>query len=260
VLAVLSAEASSHMVELTDLTESVALIGIDGPFSWELLKDIVGVRMLGLRYLEFLEKQPIGGGEAYVIRAGKTGEFGYQIMIAAEHAAAAWAQLLEAGKKYDAIPAGYEALDLCRLENRFINMHCEGKAAKNPLELNCRVMVDQEKDGYIGHESITDAISSGLENRVIGIAIEGGVESTPAIGDEIVHSGQKYGKIVNVGYSPSLGKPIALALLAADVAFVGLEFEVQLASGSTAAKTVSAPFVFNRSMTVRPQEDSYHNR
>ena len=33
VLAVLSAEASSHMVELTDLTESVALIGIDGPFS-----------------------------------------------------------------------------------------------------------------------------------------------------------------------------------------------------------------------------------
>ncbi len=99
-----------------------------------------------------------------------------------------------------------------------------------------------------------------LENRVIGIKIHGDESATPALGASVTCNGAVQGRIVNTGYSPTLGQPIALALLAADVAYVGLEFEVESPQGLSKAETVSAPFIFNRSMTIRPQEDSYLSR
>lgn len=260
VLAALVAESASRSVKVEDLTTNVALIGLDGPFAWELLKELVGVRMLGLRYLEFLENQPLGDGNAYVIRAGKSGEFGYQVMVPNDQAGAVWAQLLEAGQDFDIQPAGYETMNLCRLENRFINMHCEGTATRNTLELNCRVMIDREKDDFIGYEAITEALEGDVENRIIGLSIEGGMNDTPSLGAEVSAEGEVFGRIVNVAFSPALGKPIALALVASDVAYVGLDFQVLLANGSRDATSVSAPFIFNNSLTVRPQEDSYRNR
>ncbi len=44
VLALLQEEVGSHAATIEDMTQSVALIGLDGPFAWELLKDLVGVR------------------------------------------------------------------------------------------------------------------------------------------------------------------------------------------------------------------------
>ncbi len=106
----LESAADGHSAKVQDQTQEMALIGLDGPYAWELLKDLVGVRVLGLRYLEFLEKQPLGNGDAYVIRAGKTGEFGYQILVPSAQAASVWATLFEAGKAYDSQYVGYEAL------------------------------------------------------------------------------------------------------------------------------------------------------
>ena len=260
IVEILNAESETLSVKVENVTHDVALIGLDGPYAWELLKELVGVRMLGLRYLEFLEKQPLGNGNAYVIRAGKTGEFGYQVMIPADEAAMVWAQLLEAGKEFDIQPVGFDAMNVCRLENRFINMHREGKATKNPLELNCRVMIDREKDEYVGSAAITKAIEAPSESRIIGLCIEGDASDTPEIDAEVVAEGKTVGRIVNTGYSPTLGKPIALALMSADVAYVGLDFHVNLPSKVGQAKSVSAPFIFNNSLNVRPQEDSYRNR
>lgn len=256
----LKESAEAHGAHVEELTSSIGLIGIDGPYSWELLKELVGVRILGLRYLEFLEKQPIGGAEVHVVRAGKSGEFGYQIIVPVEHVQAVWQQLLDTGKQFDVEPAGYDVQSLCRLENRFINIHREAAATKNPLELNCRVMIDQEKEDYNGEEALKQAMEGELEHRIIGLCLDGAEESTPQLDAKVMIGEQSLGRIVNAGFSPILGKPIALALLAADVAYVGLNLTVELASGTTSAKTVSAPFVFNKSMTVRPQEDSYHNR
>ncbi len=256
----LEAAADGHSAKVQDQTQEMALIGLDGPYAWELLKDLVGVRVLGLRYLEFLEKQPLGNGDAYVIRAGKTGEFGYQILVPSDQAAAVWAKLLDAGKAYDAQYVGYEALTQCRLENRFINMHREGVAASNPLELNCRVMVDREKEDYVGMDALMNAMESAAAKRIVGMVVEGDASQTPALGAEVKANDQVFGRIVNAGYSPLLGKPVALALLEASVSYAGLDFDVQSKDGAVSAKTVSAPFVFNKSLVIRPQEDSYHSR
>src|SRR5439155_8197535 len=89
-----------------------------------------------------------------VCRAGKTGEFGYWLLVAVEQAVTLWRFLLEEGRDYHLTPCGYESIDLCKLENRFINMKREGHMADNVLELNTRILVDPEKEEYIGCDAV----------------------------------------------------------------------------------------------------------
>lgn len=254
-------EVASHLqannefgAEIEDLTEAYSLIGVDGPYSWELLKELFGVRVLGMRYLEFIESQPFQDATVHVIRAGKTGEFGYLMIVESEHADVCWKGLLESGSPFDITAVGMDTLDVCRMENRFLNLHKEGTLATSPLELNCRVLVDHEKEDYLGRDSIEAMCESGAKKRVVGMRIEGGKDAVPAIGSEVKVDGDVIGALANVGYSPSLDSIIGLACLDGEYAYAGMDYTVADAN----AKTVSAPFIFNKSLTVRPQEDSYH--
>ena len=63
--------------------------------------------------------------------------------------------------------------------------------------------------------------------------------------------------MANVAYSYTLGRPIAVAFLDVDYAYVGLDYDVGASCARSNARTVSAPFVFNKSLAIRFQESSY---
>src|SRR5205823_545019 len=142
-----------------------------------LIKDLVGMGILGARYLEVITDQSIAGTPATIYRAGKTGEFGYWIEVGQESSERTWAALLEAGRPFDLAPCASEATELCKLENRFINMDREGARAANVLELNCRTMVSSDKGDYRGRAAVESAIQNGLQRRVIGLTLERGSPS-----------------------------------------------------------------------------------
>lgn len=254
----LKANVSDHAVSIENITSEVGLIGLDGPFSWELLKEMIGVRILGLRYLEMLENQKIGNSSAHIIRAGKTGEFGYLLIVGAAQVGECWNTLMTAGAKFHIQPVGTATLDLCRLENRFPNMRLEGAKVANPIELNCRVMFDHEKDDHKGRAALENVMEKGPARRLIGFRVASS-SKVPNVGDKVVVGGQEIGEVANALFSHGLEQPIGLALVSVDLAYVGLDYEIKSGEETLAASTVSAPFVSNRSMTIRPQEDSYFN-
>jgi len=258
ILAVITEERDhvASSVEIVDLTESTALIGLDGPFAWELAKQFFGMRILGVRYLDVIPNQQVGDVPVTVYRAGKTGEFGYWIHVDAEHATQVWQRLLEEGKDFDLTPCGTEAVDLCKLENRFVNMEREGAQASNVLELNTRILVDPEKEDYRGREAVVRGV---VRRRLIGLHIDSGT-AVPEIGAAVQYQGTTIGTLANSGFSYTLGKTIAVALLDEAYAYVGLDYDVKAADATYAARTVSSPFVFNRSLTIRPQEHSYFDK
>ena len=65
------------------------------------------------------------------------------------------------------------------------------------------------------------------------------------------------GTMVNTAWSFTLNRWIGLALIEEELACVGVEYDVQTPLGPLTAATVSAPFLFNKSLSIRPQEDSY---
>ncbi len=240
--------------DAADVSAEFGLIGVDGPFSWELLKEEMTVRMLGLRYLEVASEQTLAGIPVDVLRTGKTGEFGYLLKCGAADTDKLWEAVLAAGKPLGAIRYGTEAFDLAKLENRFTNMEREGADARNVLELNCRIMVSREKGDYVGREAIEEALEAGIERRIIGIRFDG-EGPLPEPGAGVRYQGASIGTVASADYSYALECRIGLAFLATDYAYVGCTYHVD---GAGPAGTVSAPFLFNRSLTIRPQEDSIH--
>lgn len=263
VLTVLKEECQSHQgsVTLTDSTRTVGLIGLDGPFAWELLKDLVGVGILGTRFLGVLEEQTVADIPVTIFRAGKTGEFGYLLKVDGKQTIPLWQRLQEAGKEYDVTPCGFEAIDMCKLENRVVNMKCEGKRAQNALELNCRYMVPRDKDNYVGEAAIKDAVAHGPQRRLIGLTMAwpnaSATQAGPAPDSPIQHQGTAIGTLANTTWSFTLGKQIGLAFIQTPYAYVGLDYTLQAGGVSCPVRTVSAPFIMNRSISIRPQEDSY---
>jgi aminomethyltransferase len=253
--------ADKRSATATDLTREVGLVGVDGPFAWELLKDLVGVGILGTRFLGVLENQSIDNEPVTILRAGKTGEFGYLLKVDVKNVGALWERLLDTGKEYDVKPCGLAAIDVCKLENRVINMQCEGRRARNALEMNCRYMVGRDKEVYVGSDAIQAALETGPQRRLIGLKIDWPGASAskvgPALDSEIQYQGTPIGILANSAFSHTLGKQIGLAFIETPLAYVGLDFTLKANGTSCPVRTVSAPFIMNRSLSIRPQEDSY---
>lgn len=241
-------------------TDARGLLSVDGPYAWELLKTFLGLGVIGTRYLEVVPNQMIGGVEVTLCRAGKTGEYGYMLLSKAADTVALWDALKAAGERFSLLPVGYRTIDVCKLENRNISQHNEGAAASNVLELNTRVMLGRDKEEHVGRDALLSVMQNGLSRRLVGVTFD---DTLPAALESIapgvsVSLGcRPVGTMVNTAWSFTLNRWIGLALIEEELACVGVEYDVQTPVGPLTAATVSAPFLFNKSLSIRPQEDSY---
>ena len=126
----------------------------------------------------------------------------------------------------------------------------------NPFEMNCRVMFDKEKEDHLGRASIEALTANGPEKRIIAFVAEDESSAVSAIGEKIFLENEMVGEVVNAGFSYMLNKSIGLALISNEFAYVGLTFVT--GDKSRLVTTVSAPFVYNKSLEIRPQEHSFH--
>ena len=116
-------------------------------------------------------------------------------------------------------------MDLCRLENRFLNPRREGLEAANPLELNYRVMVSRDKPDYAGREAIDAALVDGPNRRLIGLTFGGG-EGVPPAGTALLLGSDRVGTLVN-GALDRPGPTDRPGIVNAPAAYVGLDFRAE---------------------------------
>lgn len=254
--------AADWQASIVDETRSQSFIGLDGPYSWELLKRLSGPGIIGIRHLELASGNQLDGILFTLYRTDKTGEYGYLLQVDIEYVVDLWRQLLEVGRAFEIQPAGYAALDLCKLENRFTNIHREARWATHVLELNTRIAASRKKEDYIGRAAVEKTLHEGIRRRLIGLVLEedAGNEVPIECGEHLYADGVKIGEVVNRAFSFTLNRWIALAFLEVDYAYVGLNYRLGGQRGGYAVKTVSAPFIFNESLRIRPRQDSYFDK
>lgn len=234
----------------SDATGSVGVIGLDGPYAWELLAAVAGAGSIGLPYLTFFHLD-----DWIVCRAGNTGEYGYLLLVPNAEHEAVLARLLEAGAAFDAVEGGREALDQCALENGFFNIHREGRGDVSPLELQLQWRVSPIK-AFVGREALARRRASGPRRRLTTL-----VSAAPlGVGDDVQMGTASVGRVVNAGASPVREDWIALALVDVAWAHPGVPFTVAGRDGAAAARAVSPPVLDNRSLYVSPQRHSYATR
>jgi glycine cleavage system aminomethyltransferase T len=232
----------SMSVDAQDLSSSHTVISVNGPYAWEILSEALGPEVVGMPYLSFYHLEDL-----ICFRGGKTGEYGYDILVPQPGAQELEDKIREKGRPLDIGDAGLETLDQCALENWFFNIRREGALDLTPIELQLQWRISYRKE-YVGATALAEHRQQGNKTRLTTLL------STQEIstGQAVTHEGEQVGKIVNAGFSHTREDWVGLALMDLPYSYPGLDLD--------GLQTVSPPVLHNRSMYVSPQAHSYGTR
>lgn len=216
-----------------DLTNTHVLLAIDGPDAWKIAKDIFGSDIFNLSYLS-VEKYSFEGEDTYLLRNGKSGEFGYQFLAPLKIAESLADKILECLKERGGKLCGTNAHAIARLEGNFFNIYEEGARVKCPLELGLQWMIDFHKETL--PEKLLQKRAAGISKKITALTSEAELSA----GMEIFDASKRVGEIVCSKYSPSIKKFMALALIDEPFAMSGFEFSSS-PNGKCDISSVSRP-------------------
>jgi glycine cleavage system aminomethyltransferase T len=227
------------------------MISLHGPYSWEILARVIGPEVVGLPYLSLLRLD-----DGICFRAGKTGEYGYDLLLDNGAARTLLEQIRALADEYDMVEAELPALDQCALENWFFNVRREGSAAVSPLELQLQWRTSRRKQ-YRGASALAQRRRAGISRRLTTLV----APSAIAAGDAVQLDGRDIGVIANAGHSPARGDHVASAFIDLPYASAGIaRYTVTHDGVPVQVRTVSPPVINNRSLHVSPQLHSYATR
>jgi aminomethyltransferase len=268
----LTLNAAGLDVEIEDVSESLAALALQGPFSRAVLEAAAGEPFADLRYFR---RRPatIAGVTVDVSRTGYTGDLGYELWIPAADAPVVWDALMTAGKAYAIRPAGILALDVVRLEAGLILLEVDYTSARHamnpeqnysPFEIGLGRLVSLDKADYVGRRALAAEVArGGPARRLVGLVLdwydierlydEQGLP--PAISPSVDRSdvpvfgegGRQVGKATSRGWSPILKQAIALASVPPRYERFGsklaVEWTVEGRRGRVGATVVELPFL-----------------
>ncbi len=161
-------------VYLTDISSSLGMIAVQGPKSRELLQDIFDGNMGALKFFHFTSGKLSGGIPALIARVGFSGELGFECYFGAEDTVEAWNKIFEAGKKYGALPYGFDALDSLRFEKGYIFYGYEVTQENNPFECGLeRWVAFDKRGGFLGREALLHVKEAGPTKKLVALEVEG---------------------------------------------------------------------------------------
>lgn len=231
---------NTYKTDVKNISASTALIALQGPKAQEILQQLTGFDLSSLKRFSIAEFN-IGGIECKVCRTGYTGEDGFELICEAINSVKLWKLLLETGKDFGIQPIGLGARDVLRLEAAYSLHGHEISPEINPVSAKLMWAVKPEKGDFIGKESILKVKEQGAKQILIGL--EAVDRSIPRHGSAVLADGNIVGKITSGTFSPTLGKPIALAFVDVKYSEVGSMVDVVITpSRNCACRVVKTPF------------------
>lgn len=232
-------------VTITDLRATHALWSIDGPYAWELATALLGPEVLGAPYLSFMHLR-----EATCFRAGKTGEYGYFLLVPQGTAPALWSRLWELGAGLDLAEADLASLDQCAVENWHFSIRALDPALKLlPAELQLQWRVDATK----AFEGAAAVRAKGAPRRLCCFTAKDEVRA----GADVTFAGQRIGAVATAGFSTTRADWVGWAVLDAAYGWAGVtRYQV----GGVALQLCSPPVIDNRSLFVDPRKHTWRTR
>ncbi|MFD9539945.1 glycine cleavage system aminomethyltransferase GcvT [Streptomyces sp. NPDC060022] len=248
VLDTLAGRAGDFDTEVRDDRDAYALLAVQGPESPAILKSVTDADLDGLKYYAGLPGT-VAGVPALIARTGYTGEDGFELFVAPEHAEQLWKALTEAGAQHGLIPCGLSCRDTLRLEAGMPLYGHELTTALTPFDAGLGRVVKFEKEGdFVGREALLAAAEraeTAPPRKLVGLVAEG--RRVPRAGFPVVAVGESGGKVIGEvtsgAPSPTLGKPIAMAYVDAAHAAPGTEgVGVDIRGTHEAYEVVALPF------------------
>ena len=220
----------------------LAMMAVQGPNARELAAPCIAAEHREAA----LALKPFNGlfaGDWFVARTGYTGEDGWEFVLPAAEATAVWDRLLAAG----VVPCGLGARDTLRLEAAMNLYGSDMDETISPLEagLGWTVAWEPAERDFIGRAAIEKQRENTDRQRFVGLLLEDkGVLRNHM---KVVVDGIGDGEITSGGFSPTIGRSIALARVpAGDYDRAQVEVRGKLLN----VRIVKTPFVRNGEIRI----------
>ena len=242
--------------------EDRSLLGISGPYAWELVSELLGPEAATIRYPSCVALPDLSAGEdvALCLRLGTTGEYGYELLLPPAGREVIEAKLAQLGPRFELAVVDQGVLDRAALENGFFCPRHRGVLGRSPLELQLAWRVSFELE-YRGVEGLRAARDRGpVERRlswVIGRLEHGAAGEAASLGP-LTREGEVVGELLDGFISPVLGCFVGIAVIDRGLAhpwIAGL-FDRE----GRELRTEAPPLLQNRSLFVDPKRHSYAYR
>ncbi|CAN5332624.1 glycine cleavage system aminomethyltransferase GcvT [soil metagenome] len=240
----ISARAKEFDATVTDESEILALVAIQGPASAAIIDKLpieTRIKPSDLKYY-WSNTGTYRGSEILVGRTGYTGEDGFELYVLANQAEELWNEIMAAGAEFGIVPAGLASRDTLRLEAGMPLYGHELGTETFPADAGLgRVVNFTKPDDFVGRSALEN-VERPDARVLVGLRSEGkragragyeifGPESDAAIG--IVTSG---------ALSPTLGYPIAMAYVDPAFSAAGSELFIDVRGTRVPASVTALPF------------------
>lgn len=228
-------------IEFQDLSTQKVLLAVQGPLATEILQKFVEEDLTPVKAYGHLEATVLGKS-AFLARTGYTGEDGFEVMVEPTVGIELWQKLIEAG----VLPCGLGARDTLRLEAAMALYGQDIDDTTTPLEAGLGWLVHLDTKGdFIGREVLEQQKANGVQRKLVRLQMQG--RNIARHGYPVLSAGKKVGEITSGTLSPTLGVPIALAYVPAELAKVDNQLFVSIRSKTYPATVVKRPFYRSKS-------------
>ncbi|MGH3449074.1 MAG: aminomethyltransferase family protein, partial [Nocardioidaceae bacterium] len=232
----LQVEHPGWRVHLTPVTTAYASINVAGPRSRDLLSGLTDIDLSpeAFPYMRVRTGAVARVDGCVVWRIGFTGELSYELHVPAGYGLHVWQSLIDHGAALGVRAFGVEAQRILRLEKGHMIVGQDTDGLTQAFSAGLDGLVKLEKDDFAGRPELAWQGVDVDRSRLVGLQpLDGTV--VPEEGCQLVEEGTRIcGRVTSSRRSPTLGRSVCLAQVAAHVSNPGTVVTVRLADGTTA--------------------------
>jgi sarcosine oxidase subunit alpha len=244
----LQCEYLSDRVAVVPVTGQWANVTVAGPFAWRLLAK-VGIpeacAPAAMKHMTMLcltvQDTPLR-----VLRASYSGELSYEINLPPSRAIEWLDRLWRAGESLGVVAFGVEALQTMRLEKGFLHVGADTDGTTQPADVGFGAAIARKTSDFVGRRSLSRP--AGIEPRrmqLVGFRPVDRRTRLP-VGAQVAMAPlpcATQGWITSSGFSPALGEPVAMGMLAGGAARIGERVSLYDMGAMLEAEVVRLPFL-----------------
>jgi len=243
-------EWSDLSVWLTSTTEQWAVIAVQGPSSRRVLEALVEGSDISAQAMPHMSvaRGRICGVPMLLMRVSFSGELGFEVNVPADFGLPVWEAIYAAGRQHGITPYGTETMHVLRAEKGYIIVGQDTDGTVTPDDVGLGWAIGKAKADFVGKRSLQrPAMTSPDRKQLVGL-----LTTDPGVvleeGSQVLQDrGQRLplrpiGHVTSSYHSTTLGRSIALALVAGGRGRSGRTLYVPMTDGDVAVQVTSPVF------------------
>lgn len=198
--------------QLVDVTSALAVFGLMGPRSRELLSTLTDADLSDAAFPFGTSQQlSLGYSTVRATRITYVGELGWELYVPTEFAVGVYEDLMAAGPEFGLTRGGYYAIESLRLEKGYRAFGRELTPNDNPVEAGllfaCKLKTDID---FLGRAAVEQAKAEGPRRRVVGFSVD---SAEPMLwgGELVLRDGAVAGQVTSAAWGATTGACVGLA-------------------------------------------------